>query len=649
MIVQSALARTIGEVFGPFAPVRLEPARELPGPEDLLGGSIQFSGAVKGRIELGFSRVLAERIAEASGGPGPGRIEDALSDLLGKVGASLQSRFSREAIVCDTTVSIGYASLPLGGEDGPVGLETFFFDAGGEPLIVVSALESPGAGGPDTASPEGAARTETQLSADVFESMDLDEEDLLILENETNDPSKYAASPADANPLASMEKTGAETPAALKTPKAAAVVEPVEKSALTGKIKGRWLAATGIFVLLCLFVGIGMKLAKSRPPVVSVPVGAWPGKEVRPDPGALNPAEGQPKAAAAAPVAPPEAEVSSRQAPDPVEEVLAALDREHDALLEKIERIDGFRKEYRQAIGETAGLVKVESAAKRYADFQSAVKDGYIRFSLQTIARRMSDIDSLERPRSELQRAAEALLAERRRVEIDGLMADLLPENGPEARTEKLKAAMERAASIDATVTFDPGLGAPPAIETVWARVMSGALEPKPDPGSVPTISAQNLQIVTELCNGDFSRKSDLTELTPDGARCLEAFSGKDLFLNKLQRLSPESAGFLAGWRGEWLSLNGLRELTEPAAAALSQWGGKWLSLNGLQSLDLAALEHLSKWPGRRLELVGLSALDAWERGGGELMLSEAMREKIAGLKKMKPKAGAPETRGEKP
>ena len=385
----------------------------------------------------------------------------------------------------------------------------------------------------------------------------------------------------------------------------------------------------GIIALLCLFIGIGIKLSKSKPTVASAAINAWPGRETQPKD---EPKDTPPPP----PSAPQEPQASPTPTLDPAEKTVEALDKEYQALLEKINRIDTIRKEYREAIGETAELVKSESVAKHYPDVHSAAKDGYIRFSLQTIARRLANIQSLEAPHAALQRAAETLLAERRRVEIDGLLGDLLPDNGPEARSQKLSAAMKQAASMNETVTFDPGLGNPPAIEAVWAQVMSGALVPKPEPGTGDSISGRNLEIIAEVCSGDFSHKNDLTEITPDGARCLKAFGGKDLFLNKLQSLSPESARWLAGWPGEWLSLNGLKDLPEPAARELSRWSGKWLSLNGLQSLDIPAVQHLSKWPGRRLELIGLTAINGWEGAGGELMLSPAMREKIEELKKMK-------------
>ena len=137
--------------------------------------------------------------------------------------------------------------------------------------------------------------------------------------------------------------------------------------------------------------------------------------------------------------------------------------------------------------------------------------------------------------------------------------------------------------------------------------------------------------ISRQICDGDFSQRDRLTTLSPEVARCLAKWKGKDLFLNALTELHPDAARHLADWQGDWLGLNGLTDLSPETAAHLARWKGKGLSLNGLSRLSPRVVAILSEWQGDQIELVNVKHLAHWENPSTRLHLSEDLKRKRHG------------------
>jgi hypothetical protein len=146
-----------------------------------------------------------------------------------------------------------------------------------------------------------------------------------------------------------------------------------------------------------------------------------------------------------------------------------------------------------------------------------------------------------------------------------------------------------------------------------------------------------NFAIWQEICDGEYGRATQLTQLSPTAAQCLSERPTLDLFLNNITALSAESARHLSRWQGRWLCLNGLETLDAAAGRALLQWPGSRISLNMLKVLPPAVALYLPRWRGRHLELMGLELpppetqgelfnyLHQWQQTGGTLHLPPAV------------------------
>jgi hypothetical protein len=165
----------------------------------------------------------------------------------------------------------------------------------------------------------------------------------------------------------------------------------------------------------------------------------------------------------------------------------------------------------------------------------------------------------------------------------------------------------------------------PQSLNRIWKKVYQS----RQKSAFLSSEEIKNRKIWKEICSGNYSRKHQLTELSPKSAKALSSWEGQDLFLVNLTELSPEEAQYLSKWKGRWLSLNGLTKLSPDAAKYLSQWQGKRLSLNGLKEVSPEVVEYLSQWRGEELELVSLKNISQWEESGKIVHLPDRHRKPI--------------------
>ena len=163
------------------------------------------------------------------------------------------------------------------------------------------------------------------------------------------------------------------------------------------------------------------------------------------------------------------------------------------------------------------------------------------------------------------------------------------------------------------------------SLQSIWKQFHQKPVAKTKAPVGTPLDTA----ISKELCNGDYSRRNQLTTLTPKSATCLLNWHGKDMFLNGLTELPPSVAKILAQWKGDWLSLNGIKELSPESAGYLAKWSGKRLSLNGLIRLSPKATVNLSQWQGEQIEMIGLLEIGPWKNYGTRLFLSETLKQRL--------------------
>jgi hypothetical protein len=210
------------------------------------------------------------------------------------------------------------------------------------------------------------------------------------------------------------------------------------------------------------------------------------------------------------------------------------------------------------------------------------------------------------------------------------MLADTTSDIDVEAFEKSAEDALLKHRRALAQLNIDSVEVATPSLESLW-KTLETRMPKKSAPSASSTASVQtdNSAIWNAICNGDFTRKHQLSQLSPSAARCLAGWKGKDLYLNELTELSPEAARELSAWEGNWLGLNGLETLTPEAATHLSRWKGRGLSLNGLTRLSPRVVAILSEWQGDQIELVNVKHMAHWENPNTRLFLSEAMQRKL--------------------
>ncbi len=316
---------------------------------------------------------------------------------------------------------------------------------------------------------------------------------------------------------------------------------------------------------------------------------------------------------------------------------LAEMSRFRNELLEKQQEIRDLQQIYRKRIAAVTKEILEEKKRSKVKNFSEAKNIKHIEYGLRTIQRRKIYISNLSIPLGQLQFASEELLYLERLSHIQMKMRPVVKG----VDVEELKAKIDRALQkhrdgLDRLTVQTDNL---PALDlkATWNEVLrerkKEARSPKGNHDKkLPQEEVKtNSLILEEILKGKFSRKGELTWLSPEGADALSKLKGETLFLNRLTDLHPSTAEKLARWQGNWLCLNGIKEISPETAEVLAQWPGKRLSLNGLRFISDRAARELSKWQGMELEMVGLTDasltavnhLKNWEHSGKKIYFSK--------------------------
>jgi hypothetical protein len=307
------------------------------------------------------------------------------------------------------------------------------------------------------------------------------------------------------------------------------------------------------------------------------------------------------------------------------------LDGLRGELIAKQKEIEELRGYYQSGIdAEIESIIAIlgrEDGSAR--TFEDTMADQRLRLGLAAIQRRDTYIKKLEKPAHTLFLNSEELLYLSRKAGVLSLMAGKTSDIDVDGLLKRAVEVMAQHRGVLAQLNIDDVHVSTPSLKSVWQRIVP-RLPKKKAPSMPPKTDAwsENAPIWSEICSGNFSRKHKLSALSPEAARCLSAWKGKDLFLNQLTTLSPEAARQLANWEGDWLGLNGLDDISPETATHLARWKGRGLSLNGLSRLSPRVVAILSEWQGEQIELVNVKHMAHWENPNTRLFLSEAMRRK---------------------
>lgn len=345
---------------------------------------------------------------------------------------------------------------------------------------------------------------------------------------------------------------------------------------------------------------------------------------------AEKPVVQKPVAAVDAPPPAPMPEDSSDQ--DRLRTIGDRIDQLRRESIAKRQEIEDLRDYYRSGIDtEIQNLAKMlrETVGGRIT-LNTALADPLVSMGIKAIQRREAYIKKLEDPAKALHINSEELLYLSRKAGVLAMMASKTSDIDIDGFIEHADAIMADHRKALARLNIDDVDVPDTTLDSIWQRIESRLLMAAK--ASIPTQSGrttQNEAIWGAVCRGDFTQKHKMTALSPEAARCLAGWKGKDLFLNQLTTLTPEAARHLADWKGEWIGLNGLADLSPEAATYLAQWKGKGLSLNGLTRLSPRLVAILSEWQGDQIELINVKYMAHWENPKTRLFLSEAMDRRI--------------------
>jgi hypothetical protein len=349
----------------------------------------------------------------------------------------------------------------------------------------------------------------------------------------------------------------------------------------------------------------------------------------RPAPVVGEAAQNEPVAAPEAPHAVPVNDDSSDQYR--LKMIGDDIDQLRSELIAKRKEIEELQEYYQTGIdAEIQNVVKrlQETSTGRPITLKRAMAEPVVSMSIKAIQRRDSYINKLKNPANTLYHNSEELLYLSRKVALLMMMTNKtsgMDIDGFISQADEIMGAHRNAL---AQLNIDDVEVPESNIAAIWQRIDSQMVKYVPKQSRRQT---ENEAIWAAVCRGNFSQKHELTALSPEAARCLASWKGKDLFLNKLITLSPAVARQLADWKGEWLGLNGLKDLSPEAAAHLAKWKGKELSLNGLTRLSPRIVAILSEWQGDQIELINVRHMAHWENPKTRLFLSEEMGRKING------------------
>ncbi len=329
-------------------------------------------------------------------------------------------------------------------------------------------------------------------------------------------------------------------------------------------------------------------------------------------------------------------EASETQPPSPTAEensaltaIVDELNRLRSRLTDKQREIEALSGYYRSGIdGEIKAIVQaIQQAGKGKPSYTAATAEPRISLGLSAIQRRRIYILKLASPEDHLYQASEALLYFIRKAELLSMMARKTSDIDIDGFVEQAMDEMAAQRTMLEHLDIDSVEVSPPSLASIWQEIEK-RLAHKIDAADKSAANTDNADIWTAICAGDFSRRDQLTALSPQAAGCLATWKGKDLFLNNLTELTPDAAAELSRWNGEWLGLNGLTELSPEVAEHLARWKGRGLSLNGLSRLSPRVAAILSEWQGEQIELIHVKHMAHWENPNTRLFFSEGLQRK---------------------
>ena len=341
---------------------------------------------------------------------------------------------------------------------------------------------------------------------------------------------------------------------------------------------------------------------------------------------------------------------------DPVRQKLATtiqtIEGLREELLIKKGEVVELKKYYQEGIEKVEGELLTEKRRLGVNSYKQAVQHHEIEMRLRTIQRRLMYINSLNRPSQWLDYGSEELLYFSRKTALEKIVYPVADHIDLNAIIKEGNGLIQKYTIGPDTLTISTQETSLPELSQIWRQALQNEkrmairkLVPKPKDQAAKLHSVEdhrnNTAIWADICNGDFKRKSELTMLSPEAAKCLSYCNDSDLFLNRLSDLSPKAAKNLTRWKGNWLCLNGFKSLPPDVAQYLFHWKGNWISLNNLTRLTPKTAALLLDWPGKRLELMGLdhrhlksegqalAKLAQWEKSGGKLYVSDQVRQLI--------------------
>jgi len=308
--------------------------------------------------------------------------------------------------------------------------------------------------------------------------------------------------------------------------------------------------------------------------------------------------------------------------PNPIEQGLGKVVDLIKSMQDKQIAITKLKQQYKKGIDDTKKNILKENRSKGLVTYQDAQKEKRVELYLRMIQRRQVYIAELDRLLEQLALNTEELLYLKRQIEIDMLMVNIIKGLNSKKLTKRIDAVIQHHIHDAEKLILNTKAARPQSLVSIWNQISKSDLHKvRISKGKIP-----DREIWQEICNGHFDRKHELTALSPESAKHLSEWQGKDLFLSKLVHLSPEAAKHLSNWKGKWLSLNGLTHVSPEAAKHLSQWKGSRLSLNGLTEVSPEVVEYLSQWQGEELELVSLKGISQWEESGKKVYLAGRQR-----------------------
>lgn len=491
--------------------------------------------------------------------------------------------------------------------------------------------------------PPGASSDKTATGSPVSDTQELSSEEVADLISAEYESPEEAAVTDPAAEVPDPKKSGGEEgstatgPAPDAQPPSAGPADTAAEasdSRRSGNLVRRGLWAAGLIIVLAVSVAAAFLYLSRRAPIQGTLAKNTP------------PAASAVKDEGAAPdIRPPSNTLLERLKPQQ-----ERMDGLRDRMLAKAEEITRLQQHYRESVGQLEAAVLSQKRQAGIDSLKQALATRRIELQLETIRRRQAYIDCLAKPVDRLRQASEELLFLERQHRLQALVFPVCTLVDPEklaAENDSAFAAYTR--SVEA-LTVDLKKASLPDLEHIWQglvekekRAASNGHPPAPGTSRNAAGDARpnNQLIWREMCEGQWSRKGNLTALSTDAADCLTRWKEPDLFLNGITELSPEVARRLFNWQGTWFCLNGLSELSSETAPYLFNWQGDWLSLNGLTHMSPEASIFLINWKGRTLELTGLAPalmeaevvvlkhLAQWQRSGGRLHVSERVRQLI--------------------